>query len=176
MIRRIAALLLLIWSLGFGLFAVSLPVPADKDYTDAIVVLTGGKGRIERGLDVLEAHQAARMLVSGVDPSVRVAELAKLQGAPPALFNCCVDLGKEAVDTRTNADEAARWLLKHGYKSVRLVTTDWHMPRARLELTRAVSRNVVIVNDAVESAPGLVVLIREYNKFWVRWFAIQVGF
>ena len=176
MIRRIAALIALAWSLGFGLFAVSLPVPAGKDYTDAVLVLTGGKGRIERGLDVLEAHQAARMLVSGVDPSVRVAELAKLQGAPPALFKCCVDLGKEAVDTRTNADEAARWLAKRGYKSVRLVTTDWHMPRARLELRRAVSGDVMVISDAVESAPGLLVLVREYNKYWIRWFAIQVGF
>ena len=175
MIRRIASLIVLAWSLGFGLFAVSLPVPAGKDYTDAVLVLTGGKGRIERGLDVLEAHQAARMLVSGVDPSVRVAELAKLQGAPPALFKCCVDLGKEAVDTRTNADEAARWLSKRGYKSVRLVTTDWHMPRARLELRRAVGGDVTVISDAVESAPGLLVLVREYNKYWIRWFAIQVG-
>ena len=176
MIRRIIAFALLLWSLGFGAFAVSLSGPAGKDYSDAVVVLTGGKGRIERGLDVLEAHQAARMLVSGVDPSVRVAELAKLQGAPPALFKCCVDLGKEAVDTRTNADEAARWLAKRGYKSVRLVTTDWHMPRARLELRRAVGGDVTVIGDSVESAPGLLVLVREYNKFWVRWFAIQVGF
>jgi uncharacterized SAM-binding protein YcdF (DUF218 family) len=175
MIRRIASLILLVWSLGFGVFAVTLAGPAGKDYTDAVVVLTGGKGRIERGLEVLEAHQAARMLVSGVDPSVRIADLAKVQGAPPALFKCCVDLGKEAVDTRTNADEAARWLSKHGYKSVRLVTTDWHMPRARLELRRAVSSDVTVISDAVESAPGLIVLVREYNKFWIRWLAVQVG-
>jgi uncharacterized SAM-binding protein YcdF (DUF218 family) len=175
MIRRLAALILLAWALGFGLFTVSLPQPAGGEMTDAIVVLTGGKGRIERGLAVLEARQARRMLVSGVDPSVRVGELAKLKGAPPQLFKCCVDLGKEAVDTRTNADEAARWLGKHGYKSVRLVTTDWHMLRARLELRRAVGKDIRVVGDSVESAPGLLALLREYNKFWIRWFAIQVG-
>jgi uncharacterized SAM-binding protein YcdF (DUF218 family) len=175
MIRRIASLVLLAWTLGFGLFTVSLPQPAGGELTDAVVVLTGGKGRIERGLTVLEARQAQRMLVSGVDPSVREGELAKLQGAPLALFKCCVDLGKEAVDTRTNADEAARWLGKQGYKSVRLVTTDWHMPRARLELRRAVGKDIRVVGDSVESAPGLLVLMREYNKFWIRWFAVQVG-
>jgi uncharacterized SAM-binding protein YcdF (DUF218 family) len=176
MIRRLVSLILLAWALGFGLFAVSLPRPAGGELTDAVVVLTGGKGRMERGLAVLEARQAQRMLVSGVDPSVREGELATLQGAPLALFKCCVDLGKEAVDTRTNADEAARWLGKRGYKSVRLVTTDWHMPRARLELRRAVGKDIRVVGDSVASAPGLLVLMREYNKFWIRWFAIQVGF
>jgi uncharacterized SAM-binding protein YcdF (DUF218 family) len=175
MIRRIVSLILLIWALGFGVFTVTLPKSAGGELTDAVVALTGGKGRIERGLAILEARQAQRMLVSGVDPSVREAELATLQGAPLALFKCCVDLGKEAVDTRTNADEAARWLGKRGYKSVRLVTTDWHMPRARLELRRAVGKDIRVVGDSVESAPGFLVLMREYNKFWIRWFAIQVG-
>ena len=175
MIRRTVSLILLVWMLGFGLFTVSLPGAAAGEITDAVVVLTGGKGRIERGLDVLEQRQAQRMLVSGVDPSVREGELAMLQGAPLALFKCCVDLGKEAVDTRTNADEAARWLGKRRYKSVRLVTTDWHMPRARLELRRAVGKDIRVVDDSVESAPGLLVLMREYNKFWIRWFAVQVG-
>jgi uncharacterized SAM-binding protein YcdF (DUF218 family) len=175
MIRRIVSLILLIWALGFGVFTVTLPKSAGGELTDAVVALTGGKGRIERGLAILEARQAQRMLVSGVDPSVREAELATLQGAPLALFKCCVDLGKEAVDTRTNADEAARWLGKRGYKSVRLVTTDWHMPRARLELRRAAGKDIRVVGDSVESAPGFLVLMREYNKFWIRWFAIQVG-
>ncbi len=175
MIRRIASLVILVWSLGFGLFTVSLPQPAGAERTDAVVVLTGGKGRIERGLAVLEQGQAKRMLVSGVDPSVHIADLAKLQGAPPALFNCCVDLGKEAVDTRTNADETALWLGRKGYKSVRLVTTNWHMARARLELSRAVGKDIVIVGDSVESAPGFIVLLREYNKYWIRWVAIRLG-
>jgi uncharacterized SAM-binding protein YcdF (DUF218 family) len=175
-IRRIISIVILAWALGFGLFAVSLPQPAGVERTDAVVVLTGGKGRIERGLEVLERQQAKRMLVSGVDPSVSVAELAKLQGAPPELFKCCVDLGKEAVDTRTNADEAARWIEKKGYKSVRLVTTDWHMPRARLELRRAIGHDILIIADSVESMPGLVVLVREYNKYWIRWLAIAIGF
>lgn len=175
MIRRILALILILWCLGFGWFAVALPEPGGGARTDGVVVLTGGTGRIERGLDILKRKQAQRMLVSGVDPSVRVVELAELKGAP-ALFDCCVDLGKEAIDTRTNAQETALWLKRRDYKSVRLVTTDWHMPRARLELRRAVGEDIIIVGDAVESTPGLVVLAREYNKYWIRWLAIKAGF
>ena len=175
MIARIAGLLLITWILGLAVFVVALPGASGDARTDAIVVLTGGKGRIERGLAELSKGLAHRMLVSGVDPAVRLTELAQLQNAPPALFKCCVDLGKQAVDTRTNASETALWLSKRGYKSVRLVTTDWHMPRARLELRRAVGGDVTVISDAVESAPGLLVLTREYNKYWIRWLAIQVG-
>ena len=175
MIRRIISLGLIVWLLGFALFVVSLPGPADDTRTDAIVVLTGGTGRIQRGLDQLAAGRARRMLVSGVDPTVRVEELAQLQRAPRRLFECCVDLGKEAVDTRSNAAEAARWLKRRRYRSVRLVTTDWHMPRARFELARVVDEGVRIVPDALDSAPGLVSLFAEYNKYLLRRAAAIVG-
>jgi uncharacterized SAM-binding protein YcdF (DUF218 family) len=174
-IRRLFSLGLIVWLLGFALFVVSLPGPAGDTRTDAIVVLTGGSGRIQRGLDHLAAGHARRMLVSGVDPTVRVEELAQLQNAPRQLFACCVDLGKEAVDTRSNAAEAARWLKRRKFRSVRLVTTDWHMPRARFELERAVGDSVRIVPDAVDSAPGLVGLFAEFNKYLLRRAAALVG-
>jgi uncharacterized SAM-binding protein YcdF (DUF218 family) len=176
MIRRMAALLLIIWALGLALFVVALPGPAGDERTDAIVVLTGGKGRIERGVAELSRGYAKRMLVSGVDPAVKLRELAVIQRAPSKLFECCVDLGQQAVDTRTNGEETARWLRARGFKSVRLITTDWHMPRAQLELSRVLGRDVSVIGDAVESEPGLPILVREYNKFWIRWIAAKVGY
>src|SRR3546814_1477416 len=65
------------------------------------------------------------------------------------LFDCCVDLGREAVDTRSNADETVRWVNKRGYRSLRLVTSAWHMPRARLELAERLDDDVEIVSYAV---------------------------
>ncbi len=175
MIRRILSLLVIAWALGFALFVVALPGPAGAAKTDAIVVLTGGPGRIQRGLDHLEKREAKRMLVSGVDPAVRESELAQLQDAPRQLFACCVDLGKDAVDTRSNAAEAARWLTRRKYRSVRLVTTDWHMPRARFELRRQVGDEMRIVTDAVDSAPGFVSLFSEYNKYLLRRISAPIG-
>lgn len=177
MIRRFAAALVLVWMLGFPLFVTSLPKPDNSGAkTDAIVVLTGGPGRIERGISELTAKHARRMLVSGVDPAVKLNELAAVQRAPDALFACCVDLGKDAVDTRTNAAETAQWIKARGYRSVRLITTDWHMPRARLELRQTVGGDVRIISDAVDSAPGLLVLLTEYNKYIVRWMTTLVGY
>jgi uncharacterized SAM-binding protein YcdF (DUF218 family) len=174
-IRRLFSLALIAWLLGFCIFVVALPRPANDDKTDAIVVLTGGKGRIQRGLDQLAKGNAKRLLVSGVDPTVRPEELAQLQNAPRRLFECCVDLGKEAVDTRSNAAEAARWLKARRYRSVRLVTTDWHMPRAQFELERQVGDTVAITTDAVDSAPGFVSLFAEYNKYLLRRVSAVIG-
>lgn len=175
MIRRLAAALALAWVLGFAAFAVLLPRPAGDRRTDAIVVPTGGQGRIPRGLALLQARRADRMLVTGVAREVRPHELALAQGAPPALFDCCVDLGHEAIDTRSNGEETARWLARRRYKSVRLVTTDWHMARARLELAHALPPGIEIVPDAVPSAASLSVLLREYDKYLLRRAAVFLG-
>ena len=176
MIRRVIALIVLVWLLGLAWFIVSLPGPAGEQRTDAIVVLTGAKGRIERGLIQLQAKRAKRMLVSGVFPLVSENELAVVQNAPRKLFTCCIDLGKEAVNTRTNADETAAWMARNKFTSVRLITTDWHMPRARFELEQQVGDDVTIVPDAVKSAPGLFILITEYNKLIARRVSALVGY
>lgn len=168
MIVRLGAGLLLLWMLGFAWFAVGLPGPLDNRMTDAIVVPTGGPGRVKRGLDLLEQKRARRMLVSGVDRRVRPHELAASVGAPTALVDCCIDLGREAVDTRSNAEETAAWVREHRYRSVRLVTTDWHMARARFELARLLDNDVLIVADGVPSEPGLKTLLTEYNKYVLR--------
>lgn len=175
MIRRILSLVALAWLLGFALFAVLLPRPAGAEHTDAIVVLTGGAGRIERGLELLEAGRAKRMLVSGVDRTVKPHELAIQYGKPRSFFECCIDLEAEAVDTRSNAEETAAWVAKRGYKSVRLVTTDWHMPRARFELKRELGDDVELMSDAVRSNPGFRTLLTEYNKYLLRRAAVLFG-
>jgi uncharacterized SAM-binding protein YcdF (DUF218 family) len=167
-ILRLAAIPTLLWALGFALFVILLPGPADDRTTDGIVVLTGGPGRIQRGIHLLQAGKARRMLVSGVDRRVKPHELAAEYDAPRRLFQRQIDLGHESVDTRSNAIEAAAWLKKRDYKSVRLVTTDWHMARARFELRHAVGKDVEVVADAVPSEPALVPLLKEYNKYLLR--------
>ena len=168
MILRLFAGLLLVWALGFAGFAVALPGPADDRVTDGIVVPTGAANRVRRGLALLGQHRAKRMLVSGADRRVKPHELAASFAVPPALVDCCVDLGREAVDTRSNAEETAAWVRARHYRSVRLVTTDWHMARARFELARLLDRDVLMLPDAVPSEPGLMSLLSEYNKYLLR--------
>jgi len=175
-IRRAVSAILLLYLLGYALFSVLLPRPADERPTDAIVVLTGGAKRIERGLDLMARNKAKRMLVSGVARTVRPEELAAQYKADESLFQRYVDLGRESVDTRSNAEEVARWMEKHKFRSMRLVTTDWHMPRARFELSRRLGGGIAVVGDAVESNPSFGQLFTEYNKYLLRRSAEFVGF
>jgi uncharacterized SAM-binding protein YcdF (DUF218 family) len=175
-IRRIVSALLILWLLGFVLFVGLLPRPDDQGRTDGIIVLTGGPGRIERGLSLLNDGKGRRMLVSGVDLLVRPREFAAQYRVPPRQLACCVELGQEAVDTRSNAAESADWVKRNRYRSIRLVTTDWHMRRARLELDQALPPGVAIRADAVRSEPNLNVLLKEYHKYLLRRAAVLLGY
>lgn len=175
MILRALAFLLLLYALGYPAFTLMVPKEGDGRTTDAIVVLTGGAKRLERGLKLLEQGKARRMLVSGVARTVRPVELAVRYQAPPQLFACCIDLGREAVDTRSNGEETARWLKRHKFKSVRLITTDWHMPRAQFELSLHAGDDILVYADAIESRPRFRQLFREYNKYLLRRAAVIVG-
>ena len=172
MIARFFAILILLYLLGFIVFSVTLGAPAGTEHTDAVVVITGGSGRIEHGIDVLGKRDAKRMLISGTDPSVTKADLVRRLGGKKNLIDCCVDLGSESVDTRSNAEESKRWLDKHRYKSFRLVTSDWHMRRARYEFRRVMKGKYEVVPDAVKTEPRFTTLFGEYNKLLLRRIAV----
>lgn len=168
MVRRLIAIVLIVWALGFAWFAMALPQPAGSQRTDAVVVLTGGTGRVARGLDVLDQGWSERLLVSGVDREVKPHEFAVEYKVTSARMACCVTLGFQALDTRSNASETAAWIAREKVGSIRLVTNDWHMRRAALELRRAMPGSVVIVQDAVPSSPSMRTLFLEYHKLLAR--------
>ena len=173
MTLRSFSLVLLVYVIGFALFGVTLGRPAaPATTTEAVVVITGGKGRIEEGVARLASRHARRMLIAGVDPSVTKADLAKRLGGHRALLDCCVDLGSESVDTRSNAEEARRWMEAHGFRSLTLVTSDWHMRRARYEFAEQLGRQYDLTTDAVRTEPVLMTLFVEYNKYLLRRAAV----
>lgn len=176
MITRLGSLFLLLYLLGFVLFAFTLgkPASAKAETTDAAVVLTGGPGRIQQGIEALKDGKARRLLVAGVDPLVAKADLASRMRGSRKWLACCVDLGSESVDTRTNAEEAERWLIRHKYKSVRLITSDWHMRRARYEFARVLGTKYEVVPDAVRTEPSFITLFGEYNKYVLRRLSVWV--
>ena len=168
MIARFFFFILMLYAVGFVLFSVTLGKPAEETAkTDAVVVITGGPGRIEHAMDVLAEGKAERLLVAGTDPLVTKKDLVALLGVRERLVRCCVDLGSESVDTRSNAEEAKRWLDRRGYDSLRLITSDWHMRRAGYEFDRVLDERE-IVHDAVRTEPGFGTLFAEYNKYVLR--------
>jgi len=171
MLRRILSLLFLLWFFGFVLFAVTLPKPYGAASSDAVVVLTGSGGRIERGMEVLRRGWASRMFVSGVDRNVRPREFEVEYKVPHRLMRCCVTLGYQSVDTRSNAEEVAAWVAENRISSLRLVTADWHMRRAAMELSRRLPDRVTIIRDPVPSRIRLRGVFIEYHKLLARFLA-----
>jgi uncharacterized SAM-binding protein YcdF (DUF218 family) len=180
-VRTLAAILvvLLVWSSGLLAFAAridrSTPA-ADPPVADGIVALTGGSGeRIAAGLGLLEAGKAKRMLISGVSRHVTRGELQTITGASKPVYDCCVDLGFQANNTFGNALETADWARRNGYTTLILVTADYHMPRARLELKSALPEAQIIpypiatseisAADWWKTGLGAERMILEYTKY-----------
>lgn len=179
-----AALLALL--LGFLWFVAQLPerVAEPQRRTDAIVVLTGGSGRVGRGLELLADGRAEKLFVSGVYEGVDVAELLRVSQQQPKHLACCVALGYEAGSTEGNAVETAQWMDAQGYASLRLVTAAYHMPRSLLEFRRRMPDTEIVPHpvfpDHVKQDdwwrwPGSrYLLIGEYGKYLVARFRAAV--
>ena len=138
--RYLAALgvMLIIWLAGLLAFAdrIERMTPAtDPGRADGIVVLTGASdARINEAFRLLAGGRGERLLVSGVNRQVQRGELREITAGSSRLFDCCVDLGFEAEDTVGNAQEIAAWSEAKRYDSLIVVTSDYHMPRAMLEI------------------------------------------
>lgn len=169
-------LLALAWAAGLFVFVEEIPrTPGNADITDAVVVLTGGQGRINRGTELLADGKAREMLISGVGSDVPMGDLISTQDLDARQIACCVTLGRAARDTRENAIEAAGWAANRNITSIRLVTSDFHMPRSLLEFERRLPR-MQILPEPVSSAnirlsewwkrPGTAWLLAgEYTKY-----------
>ena len=113
-------------------FVNQIPNSANPDdtATDAIVVLTGGSGRLEEGLNLLTEKKAKKLFVSGVYRGVDVRRLLALSQSNRQDLLCCIELGYAAASTKGNAAETRAWIKAEGYRSIRLVTASYHMPRS----------------------------------------------
>ena len=187
--RRVKAVLvclaaiLLFWTFGFYGFTRLIPPPGapSEEATDAIVVLTGGAGRVREGLKLLESGLAAKLFVSGVYRGVDVQALLRLARQEPGNLECCIVLGYVADNTRGNARETARWIERERYGSLRLVTASYHMPRSLLEFRRVLPPEFGLVAHPVHpehyrawwhSRNSLRLALSEYHKYL---FALVIG-
>ena len=158
---------------------------ANDTLTDAIVVLTGGSYRLEEGLNLLAQRRAKKLFISGVYRGVEVSRLLTLfQGNPKELI-CCVKLGYTAASTQGNAAETKAWLKNEGYKSLRLVTASYHMPRSIKEFQYQMPNVTVIPHPVFPKQfkrddwwrwPGTANLIlTEYFKYIISSLRLFLG-
>lgn len=138
-------------AVGFFVFAESIATDRlpNGRMADGIIALTGGKARIGEAVRLLAEGRAKRLLITGVNPKTTAEQIEALVPQSGRLFDCCIDLGREAEDTTGNAIEARDWIALHQFKAVILVTSSYHMPRSMLELKRYVPA-VEIIPHSVE--------------------------
>ncbi len=175
LVLRFSIIPVVAYVLGMAWFMTSLPRAAGTERTDGIVVLTGGPGRLSRGFELIERGTGDRLLISGVAEMVRPEELAVEYDVPLELIRSRVDLGHRATDTRTNGEEVAEWVRRHNMGSIRLVTNDWHMRRARKEISWRLGSGTKVIADGVHSPRSFSQLFVEYNKYLISPFGEQLG-
>ncbi len=165
----------LMWVGGLYYYVAQMPIQPTQDerMADAIVVLTGGRGRLEHGLKRLAEGKAAVLFVSGVAKGVTIAEL--LHGHDLTTLAPKIALGFEATSTVGNASETAKWLKAQNFHTIRLVTASYHMPRALREFTETMPE-LIIIPDPIfpddfdrihwwQHETSLKFAISEFHKF-----------
>jgi uncharacterized SAM-binding protein YcdF (DUF218 family) len=169
---------LLLWVAGFLWFTHLIPatVADPATPTDAVVVLTGGRDRVESGFDLLVEGKARMLFISGVHRGIALEELLRLLPQVPRWVACCTELGYAAGNTAGNARETAAWMQQHGYHSLRLVTGSYHLPRSLVEFRHEMPDVTIVphpvfppnVKKAWWAWPGTAALIlTEYHKYLV---------
>ncbi len=183
-LRRLGLLALaavVVWLGGLAFFvASSLMIPVDPSIrTDAIVVLTGGRLRLETGIELFAADTAKKLFISGVNQRVDRDGLLRALGQSAERAACCIALGHEADNPFGNARETANWMHEEGYQSLRLVTSWYHMRRGLLEFGRAMPQVTIVAHPVFahhldperwwswRGAPLLIV--SEYGKYLAAW-------
>ncbi|MFG1416207.1 YdcF family protein [Xanthobacter sp. V0B-10] len=162
---------------GFLAFLTQIAVrePVQVRPADAIVVLTGGASRIADAVNLLAEGRGRRLLITGVNPVTSPGELSRTLPDGEALISCCIDLGHRALNTRGNAIEAAEWARSQGFRSLVVVTSAWHMPRALVELNHSLPDLDLVAYPVVTSRmeterwwrdpATLKLLFKEYLKY-----------
>lgn len=168
---------LLFLAIGFGLFLRRLDwaEPTRLPGADGVIVLTGGADRIAEAVSLVAKGYASRLLITGVNQSIGVAEIARLTPEFKDTFDCCIDLGYRAQNTEGNAIEARDWAQARGMTSLIIVTSNYHMPRALLEIRAAMPdirlTRFSVLPDALKAGawhqePAIArLLVVEYLKF-----------
>lgn len=157
-----------IWALGFLWFTQQIPqikTEPTQNSADAIVVLTGGAGRLEYGLELLAADKAKILFISGAGENVSVADILRqaTNGSRKKISEKDIILGHQAENTIGNAQEIKDWLEKSNYRKIILVTSNYHIPRSLLELY------AIIPQLSITTAPVIAaddeMIFSEYNKY-----------
>lgn len=165
------------WCVGFLVYLVvvfNIAPPNPLPPADGIVALTGGDDRIGEALSLLARHEAPLMLISGVAKGTYLGDFTEDDQLAATDYASDITVGHIATTTHQNGLETAIWARAHHMRSLVIVTADYHMPRALLEIHRALPGAQLIPYPVRPPAMRqrltsgtLLLLAEEYSKYLV---------
>ena len=152
---------------------------ANINKIDGIVVLTGDQYRIAKGIALLKNYPDKKLLISGVNKNINTIDIMKEFPNNKNFFQCCIDIGKDAKNTFENIIETFEWMKSNEFNSIIIVTSDYHVPRVKLEINRFID-NQQIFYEAVKTGEGESILrlkkiTLEYIKYIRTFLSIKIG-
>lgn len=158
---------LFIYIIGFGLFWHGLPKHSTAmvhHKLEALVVFTGGAGRIQAASTYLKNGFSGPVLVSGVYPGVKIETLfPETKSTDVSLDN--VELDYNALSTVDNVAITTAWAKQNRLRKIGLITAFYHVPRSLLLFKRKEANLDVTPLPVFPSGAGVPTLLREYNKY-----------
>ena len=179
MIKKIiiltAILIFTFWSYGLFRFAWLINHFTDNTHekTDAIIVLTGGRNRITEAVELLKQGISGRLFISGVDKDISLQNIKTTQQVS-ITDDSNIDIGHNAANTLENAKESAEWIKRNHIKSIRLVTSNYHVFRSLAEFKNQNPGLTIIIHPVYSeniekkwwtSWQTFSLIFKEYNKF-----------
>jgi len=184
-IVHIILTLFLILVLSHFIFFLSLVKNFKSDYTtiksiDSIVVLTGDKFRISKGMEILSSGIGEKLLLSGVNKNIKLINIKDEFPKYKKFFDCCVEIENISSNTFENSRETFLWLEKNKYNSVLIVSSDYHMPRTKLEFekflnTKNTYYHPVNSNNDLNTIGKIKKLFLEYVKYMRTYISLAIG-
>ena len=139
-----------------------------------MIVLTGGSNRIKQTLDLflLNHNENHNLLISGAGTGFSKKTILKLIKKTPKnlkILNCCITVENQSTDTYSNAIESYKWIKKNNFKSITLITSDYHMPRALMEFKQKLNdiriTPLSLKSELSDPVSNFKVNLFEYLKF-----------
>ena len=146
---------------------------------DGIVVLTGDQFRIAKGIELLKRNPSKKLLISGVNKNINQVDIMKEFPNSKNFFQCCIDIGKDAKNTFENIIETFEWMKSNEFTSIIIVTSDYHLPRVKLEINRFIDNQQIfyeaVKTDESDSILRLKKITLEYIKYIRTFLSIKIG-
>ena len=146
---------------------------------DGIVVLTGDQFRIAKGIELLKRNPNKKLLISGVNKNINPVDIMKEFPSSINFFQCCIDIGKDAKNTFENIIETFEWMKSNEFTSIIIVTSDYHLPRVKLEINRFIDNQQIfyeaVKTDESDSILRLKKVTLEYIKYIRTFLSIKIG-